>query len=125
MRITDGINQRIVDVALNILNEQSVVPQSPAIYDEQGKLCLCAAGILAKAGLMVVRPLEANDAYWSDTVLTQDKSRLFEIFGLLGWDSMQCRNLIAENDAADPADRRMTVAKRMAGLGCREGLGPD
>ncbi len=116
MKTVSRIDGRTVTLALEILDRQKTVPQSPAAYDDGGHLCLCAAGILANAGLMMTRPLEDVDVYWSDIALTKNKSRLFEAFRLLGWSSELCKEVISENDRSDPSVRRAVVAARFANL---------
>ncbi|SRR6266478_1103319 len=117
MQTVNGIDAPTINFALELLRKQTFVPKSPAAYDEQGKLCLCAAGILARAGLNeVLTPYDA-ELFWGDIAVTADKSRLFQAFHLLGWSSELCQDIISENDRSDPALRRPVVEQKIASLG--------
>lgn len=110
------INSEIVDFARQLLKNQSFVPDSPAAIDDKGRLCLCAAGLLARAGLLLEHPDEECDALWSEAARTKDKAILFSSFARLGWSTELCQLKITENDSSDPSIRRDVVDRALAAL---------
>ncbi len=105
MQVEEKVDAEVVEKAGAILTEQSYVPVSPADYDKDGKVCLCAAGILAKAGLHVFHGAARAEQFEAELVRTGDTSLLDSTFETLGWSAQLCRDLRTRNDITVPAFR--------------------
>lgn len=103
-------------MAKSMLASQSFVPLSPASRDESGHVCLCAAGILASAGLQVhVSSREALD-FGAELAETGNKDLLFRAFEQLGWPGTLCLDMVDRNDASAPEQRREVVRSLLQSL---------
>lgn len=98
-----------IRTAQDLLDSQSFVPLSPADRDGSGSICLCAAALLASAGLRV--NISREEALQFDTELadTRDKNLIYGTFAQLGWSADLCRTMVDRNDASTPEQRRETV----------------
>jgi len=114
-----SLNELTIDVlkeATGILSAQPFVPLSPADLDDNGNVCLCAAGLLAKAGLLVAGRKEQAIHFEFDLAQTKRRELLFSAFASLGWSTMLCAEMIKENDLTDSSRRREIVAARLRSL---------
>jgi hypothetical protein len=102
-------SQEVTACARGILSAQSSVPKSPAAYDESGKVTLCLAAAVAKAGFLV-RGLELQaNALEEDLIRTHSKTKLESAFLQLGWTVEECRVRLGLNDSFDDLTRKSKV----------------
>jgi hypothetical protein len=113
MQILDKIGADVVKRASVILTNQSFVPVSPADYDEKGRVCLCAAGILAKAGLEILQSATRAEQFEGDVARTGDKDLLYSAFETLGWSAHLCREMVNKNDMTAPELRPTIIQSRL------------
>jgi hypothetical protein len=99
-----------------ILISQHFVPESPAEFDANGRVCLCAAGILAKAGLLLADNDGRINNFELDLARTKSRDLLFSAFDSLGWSATLCADMIRENDATDSARRKEVIHARLRTL---------
>jgi hypothetical protein len=105
MKIEERIDPRVAERVEAIVSEQSFVPVSPADYDQNGKTCLCAAGILAKAGLQVLHGMEKGEKFEAELANTKDRGLVYSVFETLGWSSQFCNELMTTNDITAQTQR--------------------
>src|SRR5258708_14769092 len=98
MQIEEKVNINVIERAGAILSEQSLVPVSHADYDGNGQVCLCAAGILAKAGLQVLHSTTKAERFEVELANTRDKGLLYSAFEAFGWSAQLCREMVTKND---------------------------
>lgn len=95
--------------AREILSAQSGVPKSPAAYDESGRVTLCLAAAVAKAGFLV-KGLELQaEELEEELIRTQSKTKLESAFLQLGWTAEECRVRLGLNDSSDDLTRKSNV----------------
>jgi hypothetical protein len=109
MPIEEKVDVDVLERAEAILTGQSFVPLSPAGYDPSGQVCLCAAGILAKAGLQILRSAGKAEQFEAEVARTRDKGLLYSAFETLGWSAELCREMVTKNDIAAPEFRPTIV----------------
>jgi hypothetical protein len=116
MHFLDNIDAHSVKTAIALLKSQNFVPLSPADRDESGRICLCAAGLLASAGLRV--NLSSQRALRFDTALaeTRDKNLIYNAFAELGWGASLCRDMVERNDTSLPEHRTKVVGSLLETL---------
>ena len=113
MEIVDKVGADVVERAGAILTDQSFVPVSPADYDRNGRVCLCAAGILAKAGLQVLQSTAKAEQFETDLTRTRDKGLLYSAFETLGWSAQLCREMVNKTDITAPELRPTIIQSRL------------
>lgn len=113
MKSQNTIPVEVLREANSILRSQLFVPLSPAELIADGSVCLCAAGVLAKAGLRVFEG--ENKARNFETALAQTKNEklLFDVFESFGWPVTLCADMRAENDATDSSQRMRVISSRL------------
>ena len=110
MQIQNEIDPQSLRTARTLLASQSFVPMSPATLDEAGRPCLCAAALLASAGLRdKVSPFRAHK-FESELATTKEKRLVYDAYAELGWSRALCNEMMDRNDAAAPEVRKQTVA---------------
>lgn len=111
---------RIDDATLGaaecMLLAQKFVPTSPAEFDGAGDICLCAAGILARAGLSCRFSDAEADRFSRECVTHRTKGPLFTAFNRLGWPSQLCAEMIKANDEAKSETRARIVCHQLEAL---------
>jgi hypothetical protein len=112
----NGLTVDVLKQATDILNAQPFIPLSPADLDGTGSACLCAAGILAKAGLLVAGSKDQASHLEFDLVRTKRRELLFSAFASLGWSAALCAEMVKENDATDSPRRKAVIAARLRSL---------
>lgn len=105
------VESAVVVRALQMLDEQRFVPNSPASYDALGNPCLCAAGILARAGLELATSERDAMEFAHALAQTKDARLLYASFSNLGWSAATCGEVVGGNDNAKPAVRKQVVAQ--------------
>jgi hypothetical protein len=99
------IAPKVLDQARGMALSQSYFPVSPAARDAEGKLCLCAAALMAAAGLREFASHEAAGAFASDLERRRDKQAMFDVFQQLQWPAELCAAMVKRNDASAERDR--------------------
>jgi hypothetical protein len=112
----NGLTINVLNEATGILSAQPFVPLSPADLDEDGNVCLCAAGILAKAGLLAAGRKDQASHFEFESARTKRRELLFSAFASLGWSSTLCAEMVKENDATGSSRRKEVVAARLRSL---------
>ncbi|MEM8676335.1 MAG: hypothetical protein AAGF83_21090 [Cyanobacteria bacterium P01_G01_bin.67] len=109
MSSLNSLTNQVLELSLNLLSEQSFVPESPASLDVDGNVNLCLAGIIAKAGLLATKQQKRVSNFERDLIDTSSKERLEEEFKYLGWSSISCKKQIAFNDRTSFSIRKQVL----------------
>jgi hypothetical protein len=117
VRVQNEIAIDVLQEAQSIVNAQRFVPLSPAEFDADGSACLCAAGILAKAGLQVLRGESEAKIFEIEVARTKNSNLLHSTFASLGWPAELCTDMVRENDATDSTLRKDVIRLRLSELG--------
>jgi hypothetical protein len=99
-----------------LLASQSFVPLSPATRDDSGRVCLCAAAMLASAGLRTKVSLRKAQEFDMELAETKSKDLVYHTFERLGWPAELCREMMDRNDTSATERRREVVASLLQNL---------
>ena len=116
MQIQGKLDANVLKKAEAILGEQSLIPVSPVDYDRKGELCLCAAALLANAGLHVLKNTAMADEFRIELARTKKREVVYSAFEALGWPPQLCAEMMKENDATAPALRPIAIRSRLREL---------
>ncbi|NBD31390.1 MAG: hypothetical protein GVY17_00055 [Cyanobacteria bacterium] len=108
--------ETVIDASIDLITNQSSIPNSPAIMDKQGNVNLCLAGVIAKAGLLVIGEYERIPSFEKTLLKTSSKKRLEEEFIYLGWCPKLCRKQILINDNTPSNIRKDSILKHLNDL---------
>ena|SRR5688572_14800778 len=111
---SNAIGKDVIEAAIDRLRQQPIVPKSPGLRTADGRLCLCAAAALARAGLeMSNRPSRLEDF---DQQILLDGNYLNEVFRALDWSVEFCDRVRADNDQTAETDRRARMVHLLSQL---------
>ena len=118
MREFDGgrtPNRQVLIRAMDIYSGQPESPKSPGTVDGEGRVSLCAAAVVAAAGVEMRNGAVSRQRFESAVVSSPSKEVLFETFEMLGWSAGVCAKTVLFNDACPEALRREAVLNLLKG----------
>lgn len=92
--------------------QQGALGVSPCDIDENGHLRLCAASVLAYAGIQCANGADAARCF--ETLLVKDPKKDLVIFAFdeLGWSRQMCQEHMIVNDSTPPGMRLAAFLQR-------------
>jgi hypothetical protein len=106
----------IVKLAAERFAVQQIAPKSPCAFTANGDLALCAAAMLAWAGLTVRHGAAEAQQFEKRLAASGSKSLLEDTFQRLGWSAEQCRRVLEFNDSAAAPERKPKILGFFASL---------
>jgi len=103
------MNRTVFSQSLELYFKQRLSPLSPGQLDENGTPQLCAAAMLAYAGLLNEYGLQKADEFSKIVCVAQDSNLIFETFDKLGWDKKLCSDALVTNDTRHTLYRKDEV----------------
>jgi len=104
----------IIAVALKRMASQLYVPRSPADFDEEGEITLCAAACLAFAGLSVTESPSEARAFERRIADSRDSGLIESAFEQIGWSKSSCNYWMQQNDVTPPDVRKREMLRMLA-----------
>lgn len=102
-------SELVMKCAGDIVIQQSCVPTSPAEITADGKVVLCLAAAVAKAGFLLSGRMAEADDLTRELARTKSKDRLRRAFVDLGWTVADCDVRLGLNDSTPDAVRKSKV----------------
>lgn len=103
-------------LAAKMIDEQPVVPKSPA-EQSYGRINLCAAACLAKAGLHLYASPEEAAEFEENVEITRSFALVGATFDRFNWDRRICNSALQFNDSQAPESRKDSVLRLFASGG--------